>query len=305
MLIMLGLKIALERSDCFFFLQSVSTCHILAAVNVALCCCWRQVEKVSVYTRASWPSATFFFNGELRTGGKGGIDNILSHINWTHTMGVKAWLKCAAAATSRLASWQILALASVLTPWPHFHYVPIMALVEGVKCPSFQIVHCISSQCEGHFTHSKYEVFSAKDPPIVCLILTVWLSGFEFAKQLKFFNDFLSVPFLLVSSRGQLTLAWTWPDKTLVVYELTSRQAPQPTTRAPGQGGAVISECPGQPGRPYCKELSLLRAQAKDTGYYSCYYKDVKATTGTTAVDVYVFVRGESLSNDSPTHTID
>lgn len=105
-----------------------------------------------------------------------------------------------------------------------------------------------------------------------------------------------------MSSRGQLTLAWTWPDKTLVVYELTSRQDPQPTTRAPGQGGAVISECPGQPGRPYCKKLSLLRAQAKDTGYYSCYYKDVKAARGTTAVNVYVFVRGESLSNNSPTH---
>lgn len=165
-----------------------------------------------------------------------------------------------------------------------------------------QIVHCISSQCEGHFTLLKYEVFSTKATPIVCSIPTVWPSGFEFANQLKFFNDFLSVPSLSVSSRGQLTLAWTWPDKTLVVYELTSRQAPQPTTRAPGQGGAVISECPGQPGRPYCKKLSLLRAQAKDTGYYSCYYKDVKATPGTTAANVYVFVRGESLSKNSPTH---
>lgn len=66
----------------------------------------------------------------------------------------------------------------------------------------------------------------------------------------------------------------------------------------------MITECPGQPGRPYCKKLSLLRAQAKDTGYYSCYYKDVKATPGTTAVNVYVFVRGESLSSNSPTHTI-
>lgn len=41
-----------------------------------------------------------------------------------------------------------------------------------------------------------------------------------------------------------------------------------------------------------------MGAQAKDTGYYRCYYKDVKAViVGTTAVRVYVFIRGESQSN--------
>uniref|UniRef100_A0A8D3CKP7 Vascular endothelial growth factor receptor 3 n=1 Tax=Scophthalmus maximus TaxID=52904 RepID=A0A8D3CKP7_SCOMX len=76
--------------------------------------------------------------------------------------------------------------------------------------------------------------------------------------------------------------------------EFTDRQAQLSTPRAPGQRVALVSECPGQPGWPYCKQLVLNRAQGKDTGYYRCYYKDVKAIIdGTTAVSVYVFIRGE------------
>uniref|UniRef100_A0A8C9Z8E3 Vascular endothelial growth factor receptor 3 n=1 Tax=Sander lucioperca TaxID=283035 RepID=A0A8C9Z8E3_SANLU len=101
--------------------------------------------------------------------------------------------------------------------------------------------------------------------------------------------------------RGQHTLAWAWPDQTLVGQELSDRQAQLPTTRAPGQRIALVSECPGQPGRPYCKSLVLNGAQARDTGYYRCYYKDVKAIiVGTTAVSVYVFVRGDA-ENDLET----
>nr|XP_033489350.1 vascular endothelial growth factor receptor 3 isoform X2 [Epinephelus lanceolatus] len=97
---------------------------------------------------------------------------------------------------------------------------------------------------------------------------------------------------LTITCRGQHTLAWAWPDQTLVRQDLTDRQAQLPTTRAPGQRVALISECPGQPGRPYCKRLVLHRAQATDTGYYRCYYKDVKAIiVGTTAVSIYVFIR--------------
>ncbi|GLD62043.1 vascular endothelial growth factor receptor 3, partial [Lates japonicus] len=88
------------------------------------------------------------------------------------------------------------------------------------------------------------------------------------------------------------TLAWAWPDQTLVVQELIDRQAQLSTPRAPGQRVAVVSECPGQRRRQYCKRLVLSGAQATDTGYYRCYYKDVKAIIdGTTAVSVYVFVR--------------
>eukprot|EP00064_Thunnus_orientalis_P000127 superscaffoldBa00000006_g127 len=97
---------------------------------------------------------------------------------------------------------------------------------------------------------------------------------------------------LTITCRGQRTLAWAWPDKTLVGQELTDRQAQLPTTSAPGQRVPLVSECPGQPGRPYCKRLTLNRAQATDTGYYRCNYKDVKAVIeGTTAVSIYAFIR--------------
>uniref|UniRef100_UPI0037E9366A vascular endothelial growth factor receptor 3 isoform X2 n=1 Tax=Semicossyphus pulcher TaxID=241346 RepID=UPI0037E9366A len=97
---------------------------------------------------------------------------------------------------------------------------------------------------------------------------------------------------LTITCRGQHTLAWAWPDQTLVGQELTVRQAQLPATRDPGQRAALVSECPGQPGRPYCKRLVLNAPRAKDTGYYRCYYKDVKAViVGTTAVSIYVFVR--------------
>lgn len=96
--------------------------------------------------------------------------------------------------------------------------------------------------------------------------------------------------------RGEWTLAWDWPDKNLVGQELTKRQA-----QLPGGGGdggrraALVSECPGQTGRQYCKRLTMTAAKAGDTGYYRCYYKDVRdVIVGTTAVSVYVFVRGES-----------
>uniref|UniRef100_A0A7N6BFW0 Vascular endothelial growth factor receptor 3 n=1 Tax=Anabas testudineus TaxID=64144 RepID=A0A7N6BFW0_ANATE len=104
--------------------------------------------------------------------------------------------------------------------------------------------------------------------------------------------------------RGQRTLAWTWPDRILAGQELTDRQAQLPITGGPGQRVALVSECPGTPGKPYCKKLVLNRALSKDTGYYRCYYKDAKVIVDrTTAVSVYVFVRGESHSH-KPTHTI-
>ncbi|XP_023257900.1 vascular endothelial growth factor receptor 3 [Seriola lalandi dorsalis] len=97
---------------------------------------------------------------------------------------------------------------------------------------------------------------------------------------------------LTITCRGQHTLAWTWPDQTLVGQELTDRQAQLSTPRATGQRVALVSECPGQPGRPYCKRLVLNRAWGKDTGYYRCFYKDAKVIIdGTTAVSIYVFVR--------------
>nr|XP_019934993.1 PREDICTED: vascular endothelial growth factor receptor 3 [Paralichthys olivaceus] len=97
---------------------------------------------------------------------------------------------------------------------------------------------------------------------------------------------------LTITCRGHRTLAWAWPDQTLVGQELTDRHAQLSTPRAPGQRVVLVSECPGQPGRSYCKRLVLNGAWGNDTGYYRCYYKDVKAIIdGTTAVSVYVFIR--------------
>uniref|UniRef100_H3CW91 Vascular endothelial growth factor receptor 3 n=1 Tax=Tetraodon nigroviridis TaxID=99883 RepID=H3CW91_TETNG len=95
-----------------------------------------------------------------------------------------------------------------------------------------------------------------------------------------------------ITCRGEWTLAWAWPDRNLLGQELTDRQAPLAGSRSGGQRVALVSECPGQPGRQYCKRLTLSAAQAKDTGYYRCYYKDVRnVIVGTTAVSVYVFIR--------------
>ncbi|XP_034545105.1 vascular endothelial growth factor receptor 3 isoform X2 [Notolabrus celidotus] len=97
---------------------------------------------------------------------------------------------------------------------------------------------------------------------------------------------------LTITCRGQRTLAWTWPDHTLLGQELTHREAQLPATRDTRQREVLITECPGQLEKQYCKRLVLSAAQAKDTGHYRCYYKDVKAVIiGTTAVSIYVFVR--------------
>uniref|UniRef100_A0A8C7J1A1 Vascular endothelial growth factor receptor 3 n=1 Tax=Oncorhynchus kisutch TaxID=8019 RepID=A0A8C7J1A1_ONCKI len=98
---------------------------------------------------------------------------------------------------------------------------------------------------------------------------------------------------LTITCRGQRTLSWVWPETTLVGEELTDRQAGPRPSRAPGREAETgILECPGEPGRPYCKTLVLTGAKGNDTGYYRCYYRDVKAVIdGTTAATLYVFVR--------------
>uniref|UniRef100_A0A8K9XCN6 Vascular endothelial growth factor receptor 3 n=1 Tax=Oncorhynchus mykiss TaxID=8022 RepID=A0A8K9XCN6_ONCMY len=98
---------------------------------------------------------------------------------------------------------------------------------------------------------------------------------------------------LTITCRGQRTLSWVWPETTLVGEELTDRQgAGTPASVHVQRRGVNILECPGEPGRPYCKTLVLTGAKGNDTGYYRCYYRDVKAVIdGTTAATLYVFVR--------------
>ncbi|XP_055368489.1 vascular endothelial growth factor receptor 3 isoform X2 [Betta splendens] len=97
---------------------------------------------------------------------------------------------------------------------------------------------------------------------------------------------------LSITCRGQRTLAWAWPDRSLVAREPAERQVQLLTTTRPGQRAVSVSECPGEAERPYCKELVLSRALGRDTGNYRCYYQDVKVVTdAATAASVYVFVR--------------
>lgn len=100
-------------------------------------------------------------------------------------------------------------------------------------------------------------------------------------------------PFLIPWRRGQLILDWAWPEQSLSKVELNEREGQQSAIHADGQRGLWVRECQGEPGKPYCKTLVLTRSHSDDTGYYRCFYQDVKVVRdGTTAVSVYVFVRG-------------
>lgn len=134
---------------------------------------------------------------------------------------------------------------------------------------------------------SVYEYFTFYTSSFVLICLSCII-----IKEYRIFK-ILYVAFIAVFIRGQRTLAWSWPDQTLFGQELTDRQSQLKTTGSPGQRTVFISECPGQKGQQYCKRLVLHNAQAKDTGYYRCYYKDIRAIDGTTAVRTYAFVKGE------------
>ncbi|KAM9470494.1 vascular endothelial growth factor receptor 3 [Clarias gariepinus] len=95
---------------------------------------------------------------------------------------------------------------------------------------------------------------------------------------------------LTVTCRGQHILDWTWPEQSLSKEEISERhqqQSPIQDRRA-----LLVNECLGEPGKPYCKTLVLTKSQSNDTGYYRCFYQDIKAVIdGATAVSLYVFVR--------------
>lgn len=111
---------------------------------------------------------------------------------------------------------------------------------------------------------------------------------------------------LTITCRGQRTLDWAWPEVTLKIKpsdrhlqnqdkdsDQDSEEELRPMTGGPGGLRAVqVEECQGEAGKPYCKTLVLSNAQGNDTGYYRCFYQDIRAIIdGTTAVSAYVFVR--------------
>ncbi|KAL0176746.1 hypothetical protein M9458_029076, partial [Cirrhinus mrigala] len=91
---------------------------------------------------------------------------------------------------------------------------------------------------------------------------------------------------------GQRILDWSWPEVSLTKVEFTDRQDQQSPTDTPGHRAVRVRECQGEPGKPYCKTLILTNTQANDSGYYRCFYQDIKAIIdGTTAASTFVFVR--------------
>lgn len=99
------------------------------------------------------------------------------------------------------------------------------------------------------------------------------------------------------STRGQRVLDWSWPEESLSKVEFTDRQDQQPPADATGDRAVRVKECQGEAGKPYCKTLILPNSQANDSGYYRCFYQDIRAVIdGTTAASIYVFVRGEKRS---------
>uniref|UniRef100_A0A673JLE2 Vascular endothelial growth factor receptor 3 n=1 Tax=Sinocyclocheilus rhinocerous TaxID=307959 RepID=A0A673JLE2_9TELE len=97
---------------------------------------------------------------------------------------------------------------------------------------------------------------------------------------------------LTITCRGQRILDWSWPEVSLSKVELTDRQDQQSPVDTPGHRAVRVKECQGEPGKPYCKTLILTNTQANDSGYYRCFYQDIKAIIdGTTAASIFVFVR--------------
>ncbi len=87
---------------------------------------------------------------------------------------------------------------------------------------------------------------------------------------------------------------------SLSKVEFTDRQDQQSPVDTPGHRAVRVKECQGEPGKPYCKTLILTNTQANDSGYYRCFYQDIKAIIdGTTAASIFVFVRGEICKHTS------
>ncbi|KAI7801265.1 vascular endothelial growth factor receptor 3 isoform X1 [Triplophysa rosa] len=97
---------------------------------------------------------------------------------------------------------------------------------------------------------------------------------------------------LTITCRGQRILDWSWPEESLSKVDFTDRQEQQPPADTPGDRAVRVKECQGEAGKPYCKTLILPNSEADDSGYYRCFYQDIRAVIdGTTAASIYVFVR--------------
>ncbi|XP_067312883.1 vascular endothelial growth factor receptor 3 isoform X2 [Pseudorasbora parva] len=97
---------------------------------------------------------------------------------------------------------------------------------------------------------------------------------------------------LTITCRGQRVLDWSWPEVSLSKIEITDRQDHHSPSETAEHRAVRVKECQGEAGKPYCKALILTKAQANDSGYYRCFYQDIRAVIdGTTAASLFVFVR--------------
>uniref|UniRef100_A0A673FFD7 Vascular endothelial growth factor receptor 3 n=1 Tax=Sinocyclocheilus rhinocerous TaxID=307959 RepID=A0A673FFD7_9TELE len=90
---------------------------------------------------------------------------------------------------------------------------------------------------------------------------------------------------LVINANDTLTI-------TCRYYQMIYQWDQQSPVDTPGHRAVRVKECQGEPGKPYCKTLILTNTQANDSGYYRCFYQDIKyIIDGTTAVSIFVFVR--------------
>ncbi|XP_062855741.1 vascular endothelial growth factor receptor 3 [Trichomycterus rosablanca] len=95
---------------------------------------------------------------------------------------------------------------------------------------------------------------------------------------------------LTITCRGQHILDWSWPERSLSKVKFSERDERRSFSQ--DRRALWAKECRGEPGKPYCKSLVLTKSHSNDTGYYRCFYQDIRAIIdGTTAASIYVFVR--------------
>lgn len=82
--------------------------------------------------------------------------------------------------------------------------------------------------------------------------------------------------FIFYFHRGSSPISWTWPDHVMNGTERIS----------------IINFNSEDHKKPYCSNLTLSDAQAKDTGYFYCNTSSSNIKQRKTAI--YIFVKGKS-----------
>lgn len=84
-------------------------------------------------------------------------------------------------------------------------------------------------------------------------------------------------PFLICICSGEVVHSWSLPEG----LSEDSRRL------------NITTHTCGRNRRQFCSRLSLNRAQANDTGYYSCKYPSSSTARKKTASTIYIFINGK------------